>query len=66
MIDDYSKSTIKIKVYFRERKEKKKRRWLGFYTNKNYYNILPPNQNRCPICLGTVIKNGVGSIKKGK
>ena len=28
--------------------------------------ILPPNQFRCPICLGTVIKNDVGSIKKGK
>ena len=28
--------------------------------------ILPPNHYRCPICLGTVIKNGVRSIKKSK
>ena len=28
--------------------------------------ILPPNQFRYSICLDTVIKDGVGSIKKGK
>ena len=50
-------------------RERERWSWVGF-NNKKYiffiYFILPPNQFICPICLGTVINDGVGSIKKDK
>ena len=38
-----------------------------YYCNTTWCNlVLPPNQFNCLICLGTVIKDSVGSIKMGK
>ena len=57
----YNKLKTTYKFFFKKPIEEKE---ISLLNTTNKRNILPPHHFSCFICLDTVIKDGVGSIKK--